>query len=200
MPSYNAVNGLPTCANPSMNATLRGDWGFQCYVTSDSDSCSDLPAGHPKGEDHLPATPTNGTDATRQCLMGGTDIDSGGTYRHYLAQAVNDSELDIRWARLALKNSYKMRMMMGLFDPTSDNPYKHISTTEVGSTKHLAMSLASAQKGMTLLKKGPLPFRKGKTVAVVGQSVNNTEAMTGNCEFDSCFARTGHICLCAACI
>jgi hypothetical protein len=27
--SYNAVNGLPTCANPAMNQTLRGDWGFE---------------------------------------------------------------------------------------------------------------------------------------------------------------------------
>ena len=35
-------------------------------MTSDSDSCSDIPGGHPKGEDHIPATPTNGTDATRQ--------------------------------------------------------------------------------------------------------------------------------------
>lgn len=29
MCSYNAVNGLPTCANPAMNHTLRGDWGFK---------------------------------------------------------------------------------------------------------------------------------------------------------------------------
>ena len=28
----NAVNGLPTCANPAMNQTLRGDWGFEGYV------------------------------------------------------------------------------------------------------------------------------------------------------------------------
>ena len=28
MCSYNAVNGLPTCGNPALNQTLRGDWGF----------------------------------------------------------------------------------------------------------------------------------------------------------------------------
>ena len=176
MCSYNAVNGLPTCANPAMNHTLRGDWGFKGYMTSDSDSCSDLPAGHPKGEDHIPATPTNGTDATRQCLMGGTDIDSGGTYRHYLASAVEDGELDVKWARLGLKNSYKMRMMMGLFDPAVDNPYKHITTDVVGSDAHLAMALESSKAGMTLLKKGPLPFETGKSVAVIGQNAHNTGA------------------------
>ena len=41
-----------------------------------------------------------GTDATRQCLMGGTDIDSGGTYRNNLEKAVETGELDIKWARL----------------------------------------------------------------------------------------------------
>lgn len=155
-------------------------------MTSDSDSCSDLPAGHPKGEDHIPATPTNGTDATRQCLMGGTDIDSGGTYRSNLAKAVESGELDVKWARLGLKNSYKMRMMMGLFDPQEDNPYKHITTDVVGSDEHLAMALQSAKKGMTLLKKGPLPFAAGKSVAVIGQIANDTNSMTGNYDGPLC--------------
>ena len=45
---------------------------------------------------------------TRRCLMGGTDIDSGGTYRGNLAKAVETGELDVKYARLGLKNSYKM--------------------------------------------------------------------------------------------
>eukprot|EP00041_Stephanoeca_diplocostata_P037368 m.1410428 g.1410428 ORF g.1410428 m.1410428 type:complete len:53 (+) comp25024_c1_seq20:797-955(+) len=42
MCSYNAVNGLPTCGNPAMNKTLREDWGFEGYMTSDSDSCANI--------------------------------------------------------------------------------------------------------------------------------------------------------------
>ena len=104
----------------------------QGYMTSDSDSCACIVGGHPKGEDHLAAKPVNGTEATRQCLMGGTDIDSGGTYRGNLAKAVEDGELDVKYARLGLKNSYKMRMMMGLFDPTGTNAasrFVHMQTT-----------------------------------------------------------------------
>ena len=86
MCSYNAVNGLPTCGNPALNRTLREDWGFGGYVTSDTDACGDIVTGHPKGIDHFPPRPTNGTDATKLCLMGGTDIDSGGTYLTYLAK------------------------------------------------------------------------------------------------------------------
>ena len=184
MCSYNAVNGLPTCGNPALNQTLREDWGFEGYMTSDSDSCACIEGGHPKG-DGGPPKPVNATQATKQCLMGGTDIDSGGTY-HFIMQAVQDGELDIKFAQLGLKNSYKMRMMMGLFDPTVDNKYKLIKTDVVGSAKHQAMSLLAAKKGMVLLKKGPLPFAKGKSLAVIGQAVSNTGDMTGNYDGPLC--------------
>ena len=46
MCSYNGVNGLPTCGNPALNATLREDWGFEGYITSDSDSCNNIILGH----------------------------------------------------------------------------------------------------------------------------------------------------------
>ena len=108
------------------------------------------------------------------------------TYRSNLAKAVTDGELDVKWARLGLKNSYKMRMMMGLFDPSVDNPYKHITTDVVGSDAHLAMSLESAKAGMTLLKNGPLPLSVGKTIAVIGQSVSDTNALTGNYDGPLC--------------
>ena len=126
--------------------------------------------------------------------MGGTDIDSGGTYRSNLAKAVESGELDVKYARLGLKNSYKMRMMMGLFDPEEDNPYKQITTDVVGSAEHLAMSLEGAKKGMTLLKKGPLPFAPGKSIAVIGQAANDTNSLTGNYDGPLCAEGGGAKC------
>eukprot|EP00041_Stephanoeca_diplocostata_P037370 m.1410488 g.1410488 ORF g.1410488 m.1410488 type:complete len:155 (+) comp25024_c1_seq26:797-1261(+) len=117
MCSYNAVNGLPTCGNPAMNKTLREDWGFEGYMTSDSDSCANIEQGHPDGNGG-PPRPMNATQATKECLMGGTDIDSGHTYLGNIFDAVTDGEVDESYARTALRNTYKMRMLMGLFDPT----------------------------------------------------------------------------------
>jgi hypothetical protein len=37
--------------------------------------------------------------------MGGTDIDSGGTYRKNLANAVNDGELDIKYSFTPIRPS-----------------------------------------------------------------------------------------------
>lgn len=39
MCSYNAVNGIPTCANPWLLSTIaRGEWGLDGYITSDCDA------------------------------------------------------------------------------------------------------------------------------------------------------------------
>jgi beta-glucosidase-like glycosyl hydrolase len=73
-----------------------------------------------------------------------------------------------------------MRMMMGLFDPTIENKYQKIPLSVVGHADSQMMSLNAARKGMVLLKQGPLPFAKGKVVAVIGQAVSSTADMTGN--------------------
>jgi hypothetical protein len=130
--------------------------------------------------------------------MGGTDINSGGTYQTYLAQAVADGEMDVSWARLALRNrcdlkasghfssrfshvlahfchlpsSYKMRMKAGLFDPSPTSPYKDIGSDVVGSEAHQEMSLNAAIKGMVLLKRGSLPFRAFAPPAATGRRLH----------------------------
>ena len=51
MCSYNAVNGVPMCANSHwLNTVLRQEWNFSGYVTSDCGAIADIgnaePAGH----------------------------------------------------------------------------------------------------------------------------------------------------------
>ena len=65
---YNGVNGLPTCANPSLNRTLRELWNFKGYITS-IPIRANVFCGHPQGIDHLKPLPTNGTDATAFMLQ-----------------------------------------------------------------------------------------------------------------------------------
>ena len=73
MCSYNAVNGKPTCANSELLQVLRGDWKFEGYITSDSDSCECIFNPHKMAPDLQ--------HAAQMCLAGGTNINSGGTYR-----------------------------------------------------------------------------------------------------------------------
>ena len=71
-------------------------------ITSDSDSCADIALSH-----HYESTLDL---AARDCLLSGTDIDSGGTYSGHLAKAVA-AGLNTSYVESALRNSYKVHGM-----------------------------------------------------------------------------------------
>ena len=95
------LNGKPTCGNPQLTEVLRGDYGFTGYITSDTDACGDIFSSH-----HYEKSAEL---AVRDCLLGGTDIDSGGTYSNHLASAVAAGDVSRDAVDQALFNSYKMR-------------------------------------------------------------------------------------------
>lgn len=174
MCSYNELNGKPTCGNPALTATLREDWGFQGYITSDSDSIADIWKSH-----HYEA---DAPHAVRDGLEAGCDIDSGNTYRDNLATAVNTSLVDIKYARESLMRTYKMRFLLGLFDPNVTNPYRDITTDVVGSADHQATSLLAARKSMVLLQNHDnlLPLKRGLNIALIGTDADSGEDLLGN--------------------
>lgn len=174
MCSYNELNGKPTCGNPELTKTLREDWGFEGYITSDSDACGDIYRSH--------GYEPNGTLATRDCLAGGTDIDSGKTYVDYLSASVEDGTTDRKLVDAALRNTYRMRMKMGLFDPNVTSSLREIPESVVGSSENQVKSLVAARQTMVLLKneKNTLPFAKGKSLAVMGRAVSDGKSILGN--------------------
>ena len=62
MCSYNAINGVPACANSwLLQDVARDAWGFDGYITSDCGAESDVFANHhfnptPEGRLGLPST------------------------------------------------------------------------------------------------------------------------------------------------
>ena len=74
MCSYNAVLGKPTCLSPLIRNARRA-WGFEGYVTSDSDSVANAWTSH-----HYPQPFPTPVKATALALKEGQcDINSGDT-------------------------------------------------------------------------------------------------------------------------
>lgn len=173
--SYNAVNGVPTCANAFLRTILRDKWAFNGYVTSDSGAISDIYSQH-----HYVATPE---EAVQVALRDGqTDINSGSVYIGSLISAYNQSLINRTEIDTALRNSLRIRFRLGLFDPIEDQPYWHVPPSAVNSAEHQAMNLFATQQSMTLLKnlKGTLPFPKGGSIAVIGPHGQANQALVGN--------------------
>lgn len=174
MCSYNLLNGKPTCGDPNITAILRGTFGFEGYITSDSDAVADIWETH----HYEPNAPL----AVRDALVGGCDIDSGNTYINNIPKAVDQGLVDFKYAQDALRNSFRMRFRLGLFDGDAPSPYKNISTDVVGSDENLKHSLDATRQGIVLLKNldGLLPMKRGLRIALIGVSSDSGEDLLGN--------------------
>ena len=124
MCSYNAVNGVPSCANEWLLGTLlRGAWEFDGYVTSDCDADNDVFYSH-----HYTPTPS---DAVRLIVAAGTDVDCGGFMGKNTQQALNDGNVTEAQLDVLLKRLFRVRLRLGHFDPPG--PLQTIPTSDVCS-------------------------------------------------------------------
>lgn len=175
MCAYNAVNGIPMCAHPFLNSVLRDLWGFDGYITSDTDAVSDIYAEH-----HYTATPEEAL--CKAIVDGGCNINSGSIYHDYMASAVAKGLCTIADIDATLYQSIKLRFELGLFDPIENQPYWHMPASVINSTANQANAMLATLESIILLKNdaSTLPLTKGKSVAVLGPHANAQMAMAGN--------------------
>jgi beta-glucosidase len=184
---YNAVEGVPGCANAKLlETTLRKDWGFKGYVVSDCDAVIDI------SEHHHYAAGT--VDARGRAVRAGMDnecavalADFGApvpiapTWLEY-AQAVRQGKLAEADLDRALERSLRWRFALGMFDPPRSGPQERIPAALADSEAHRALALRAARESMVLLKNdGTLPLAGGvRRVAVVGPLADQRTVLYGN--------------------
>jgi len=189
MCSYNAVNGVPSCASKFLlQDVLRDTWGFKGYITSDSGAVEDIYAQH----HYLNMSAAEGVAAA---IKAGCDIDSsldkghsstGSPYTWSLKDAlktglVQESEVDER-----LFFSLRMRFALGLFDPIEDQPFWHYKIeSSVDTLNSQKLNLQATRSSIVLLKNQnrALPLVApvdGNKVAVLGPHANAQRALVGN--------------------
>ncbi len=175
MCSYNAVNGVPACANSFLlQKTLRDAWGFHGYVTSDCGAVADIANGHHYAPDI--------EHAAALAVKAGTDTTCGDEYVT-LVRAVKQGLIPESDINRAVKRLFTARMRLGMFDPAGDVPFSKIPMTEVDSPAHRQLALRAARESMVLLKNqdGILPLTPSvKTIAVVGPNAESLPAIQGN--------------------
>ncbi|HJZ95261.1 MAG TPA: glycoside hydrolase family 3 C-terminal domain-containing protein, partial [Candidatus Solibacter sp.] len=175
MCAYNSVNGVPACANTDLLVkTLRGDWQFPGYIVSDCGAIADIYRFH-----KYKAT---AAEASAVAVKAGTDLTCGTEYRS-LVDAVKNGLITEAEIDTSLKRLFVARFKLGMFDPPERVPWSNIPYSEVDSDAHRALALEAAHKSIVLLKNdgGVLPLKSTvKTIAVVGPSAADAEALLGN--------------------
>ncbi|KAH7911484.1 glycoside hydrolase family 3 protein [Hygrophoropsis aurantiaca] len=177
MCSYNAVNGVPSCADTYLlQDILRDFWGFtqDRWITSDCDAVENIYDPH-----NYTATPQQ---AVADALKAGTDIDCGTFYSEWLPTAYNESLITETELRTALIHQYSSLVRLGYFDPAELQPYRQYNWNNVDTPEAQQLAYQAAAEGIVLLKNdGTLPLSSSiKNIALIGPWANATNEMQGN--------------------
>lgn len=172
MSSYNAINGVPSTANPwLLTKVLRNEWGFRGYVVSDCGAPGLLVQAH-----HYVKTKEA---AATLALKAGLDIECGDDVmgapllKAYRQTMISDADIDTAVYRLL-----DARMRLGLFDDPAHCPYSKISPSVVGCKEHVDLALETSRQSIVLLKNSgllPLNTKKIRSIAVVGINADRCE-------------------------
>ncbi|WP_242182761.1 glycoside hydrolase family 3 C-terminal domain-containing protein [Sphingomonas sp. CARO-RG-8B-R24-01] len=173
MCAYNAILGVPACANaPLMIDRLRRAWGFTGFTVSDCDAVANVHMFHHYRLD--------AAGAAAASLKGGTDLNCGTTYAA-LPEALKRGLVTQQEIDTALGRALSARRALGIaYGATS--PWSRISPKEVGTPDHHAVALEAARKAIVLLKNegNRLPLKAGTRIALIGADADDVGVLQGN--------------------
>lgn len=180
MCSYNAENGIPSCANRHFITEIaRETWKFSGYVTSDCGAIGDIQNSH-----HYTHDPLQTLNVT---FSAGVDLDCGSLISRSVLDAVNSGYVAEASVFDALGHQFEVLFRLGYFDPAGDQPLKSLGPDNVSTPDAQQLALEAAEQGIVLLNYNVsyLPWgqdtqRSVRSVAVMGNNANNSRALQGN--------------------
>ncbi|MCJ1431805.1 hypothetical protein MMC27_001160 [Xylographa pallens] len=179
MCSYNAVNGVPSCANNYLLQTiLREHWGWtndNQWITSDCDAIQNI---------FMPHEYTQSREQTvADALNAGTDVNCGEYYQQHLPAAIAQGLVNETTLDQALFRQYSSLVKLGYFDGPGAM-YRDLSWANVATPASLQLAYTAAVEGITLLKNDkqtlPLNIADISSIAILGDWANATVQLQGN--------------------
>lgn len=186
MCSFNAINGVPGCANPYTETDiLKKEWGFDGFIESDYTAVAETRACPPKTPDEGSCghgTAVDGPDAGAKALMAGTDSEMVSTnIRDYGQELLADGRISKKRLDDAVRRILRVKFRAGLFE----NPYvdqaKAVDPASFLTPADREAARAAASRSMVLLQNEgqTLPLDPAKNTAVIGPLGDNQHDMLG---------------------
>ncbi|KAK3985971.1 putative exo-1,4-beta-xylosidase bxlB [Cladorrhinum sp. PSN332] len=177
MCAYNAVNGVPSCANPYLLQTiLREHWNWtehNNYITSDCEAVLDVSENH-----HF--APTNAA-GTAMCFEAGMDTSCEYESSSNIPGAWSQGLLNESTVDRALLRLYEGLVRVGYFDG-DNSKYSSIDWPDINQAEFQQLALQSAVEGTVLLKNDgtlPLDLQPNAKVAMIGFWADAPDKLSG---------------------
>jgi beta-glucosidase len=177
MGAFNRVNGEPCCGNKFLlTDILRDQWKFKGHVVSDCWGIEDFYKHH-----KVTDTPE---ESIALALGSGCDLNCGCVYdQAYLMNAVKKGLITENQIDSAVRNVFRTRFKLGMFDPPERVSYSSLGEEIVDCQKHRDLACEAAVKSIVLLqnKNNTLPVKKdAKNIYVFGSNATDIELLLGN--------------------
>ena len=174
MCSYNAFNGIPSCANRWLLETVaRKAWGFAGYITSDCAAVGNIVSPHHYVDDN--------EEAVAATLHAGMDVACAHFNGQHGPAALKRGLIDESLIDTHLANLFKVRMRLQHFD--APGPLQRIMPAAACTSEAAAIAREGAAQGAILLKNVhdalPLDMASLGSLAVIGPNANLSEAIAG---------------------
>ncbi len=187
MGAYSMMNGEPGASSKFLlSETLRDDWGFTGYTTSDCGAIYKLVSGHTSADTNSEGNHSVASTLPEACaiaLENGLNLECGGAFKTNLPAAVRKGFLSEELLDQRLTELMASRFRLGLFDDEESVPYNDVSPDIINSKEHLDLAYETAVKSLVLLenKDNLLPLgRDVNYVYVTGPLGHSCDALIGN--------------------
>jgi beta-glucosidase len=173
MTSYNAINGIPATAHPTVRDLTVKEWGVNGIIVTDAGALGGMVDA--RGHHYSPDLPT----AASAAVKVGVNQFLDGIYKDAIKTALQKKIITMAEIEQVERGSFRIMLKLGLLDPPEMVPYSKIKDGTAPWTRDENKLVARhvAQESIVLLKNqnGLLPLDKSKlkSIAVVGQRSND---------------------------
>ncbi len=165
MTAYNRINGVPGMDNPEVQTILKDQYGLH-HAVSDGMAPSLAFGRHRYGTFAKVVA-----DAVKAGLDSMTDsgaLITPAAKEAYLTGQLTEADLD-----RAIRDMYKTRIRLGVYDEPGSNPFDDVTEADLNSEAHQAVSRQVSRESVVLLKNEggllPLNVSSADEIALVGQ-------------------------------
>jgi beta-glucosidase len=175
MCSFNAINGVPGCANKYTETDiLKKEGGFDGFIESDYTAVAETracPPVNPASGSCGHGTAADGPEAGANALMAGTDSEMVSTFlRDFGAQLLSDGRISRARLDDAVRRILRVKFRAGLFEHPYVDQTKAVDPASFMTPADRKAAREAAGKSMVLLKNSnaTLPMDPAKKTAVIG--------------------------------
>ena len=186
MCSFNAINGVPGCANYQLETDLlKREWGLDGFIESDYTAVAELRACPPRMPDTGPCghgVAADGPAAAAAALNAGTDSEMVSTnIRDFGAQLLAEGRISIKRIDDAVRRILRIKFRAGLFEHPFVDQAAAADPNSFVTPDDRAAARAAASRSMVLLKNADktLPLDPAKSTAVIGPLGDSKHDMLG---------------------